>query len=103
MARYGWVITFDAINTLREDEVCPGAPNVGTVGPHDCPFDEGEIIAKGQPFMMFDDDENFYYAGYILGEYEGLEPLWDFGTADAGCTLIKLYSYEDYAWPKDYV
>jgi hypothetical protein len=31
-----------------------------------------------------------YYTGYIYGEYDGFEPLDDFGTPNAGAVHIKL-------------
>jgi|TARA_R100001530_G_scaffold110783_3_gene78010 hypothetical protein len=39
---------------------------------------------------MFDDDGVLYYAGLIWGDYDGFEPLDDFGMPNAGCTEIQL-------------
>jgi len=37
---------------------------------------------------MFDDDMNLYYEGKIIGDYDGFEPLDDFGMPNARCTSI---------------
>ena len=41
-------------------------------------------------FTMYDDDDNCYYQGMIYGNYDGFEPLDDFGMPNAGCTYIKI-------------
>jgi hypothetical protein len=38
---------------------------------------------------MYDDDGKLYYAGTIWGDYDGFEPLDDFGMPNAGCTSIE--------------
>ena len=43
-------------------------------------------------FNKLSDDDILYYTGYICGEYDGFEPLDDFGMPNAGCTSIKLDS-----------
>jgi hypothetical protein len=43
----------------------------------------------GVPFKMFDDDNEWYFDGIIVGIYDGLEPLDDFGTPYAGATEIR--------------
>jgi len=46
---------------------------------------------KGKKFQMFDDDGIRYYSGRIIGDYQGFEPLDDYGTPNAGCTDIKYF------------
>ena len=43
---------------------------------------------------MYDDDNNCYYKGMIYGDYDGTEPLYDFGMPNAGCTYIKINGKE---------
>lgn len=81
---YGWIIT--------RDYICNGDDN-DVMGPHDIP----EAIAAalfngdGDKFRMYDDDGEHYYDGRIIGNYNGLEPLEDFGMPNAGCTEVKLW------------
>ena len=70
----------------------------------DCLEDEGGITGprggdenlKSNPniFTMYDDDHNCYYKGMIYGDYDGTEPLYDFGMPNAGCTYIKINGKE---------
>jgi hypothetical protein len=41
-------------------------------------------------FSLYDDDDECYYEGMLYGDYEGFEPLDDFGTPNAGCVKMKL-------------
>jgi hypothetical protein len=43
----------------------------------------------GERFRMKDDDGQVYYHGRIAGDYDGFEPLDDFGAPNAGCTSIE--------------
>jgi len=45
---------------------------------------------NGKDFSMYDDDDECYYMGSIYGNYEGFEPLDDFGMPNSGCTMIKI-------------
>ena len=74
---YNWTISRDYINH--------GAEN-GLTGPRN----SSRHTANGTAFQMFDGDGELYYAGTIWGDFEGFEPLDDFGTPSAGCTEIKL-------------
>ena len=38
---------------------------------------------------MLDDDRNLYYKGRISGDYDGFEPLDDYGMPNAGATIIQ--------------
>ncbi len=73
---YRWEITKDLIDTGAE----------GTEGPRDLDPAIKENPAK---FKMYDDDGELYYEGVIYGEFDGFEPLEDFGTWNAGCTEIR--------------
>jgi hypothetical protein len=46
-----------------------------------------------QYFMLYDDDDNLYYDGYILededSDYDSLFDPLDWATYNAGCTYIK--------------
>lgn len=44
-----------------------------------------------EPFIMEDCDGEVYYRGKIAGEFDGFEPLDDFGMPNAGCTDIKYW------------
>ena len=78
-ANYMWVITKDNIS-------CSNYTDVGTEGPryHKSPLD------NKTKFSLYDDDKTCYYEGFIFGEFDGFEPLDDFGMPNSGCTLVKL-------------
>lgn len=81
---YGWVI--DQVNPeLFEDD------EIGTLGPKDITAEAQELLSEqsGEKFKMFDDDGEWYYTGRIVGEYDGFEPLEDFGIPNAGATNIE--------------
>ena len=79
---YGWIITKDII----ED----GLGNL-TSGPRGSQFTFADLEATGTQFRMYDDDGTLYYEGLICGDFDGFEPLDDFGTPNAGATRIELY------------
>jgi hypothetical protein len=81
MRKHVWIITKDC---LAE----PGERNeTGTSGPHDMGLDV-ESRFDVEPFRLYDDDGVLYYEGLIAGDYEGFEPLQDFGMPNAGATSI---------------
>ena len=43
----------------------------------------------GEKFELYDDDDNLMASGRIVGDYDGFEPLDDFGAGIWGCTGIK--------------
>ena len=83
---YCWVIDVDYIAT--PDHEAPSNLNaVGMMGPNKA----NPELLKGvtEVFRMLDDDRNVYYQGRIAGEYDGFEPLDDFGTPNAGAVHIE--------------
>ena len=82
MANYYWVIEKDEMETH----------SVGTEGPSSAT----PQTANEAEFRMLDDDENVYYYGRIFGDYEGFEPLDDFGMPYSGCVDIQYK--EDGKW-----
>ena len=74
---YTWCITRDYIGNGAE---------TGVAGP----FNKSRHTANETAFKMYDDDGVLYYTGMLWGDFEGFEPLDDFGTPNAGCTEIKL-------------
>lgn len=95
---YGWKITRDYIYD-PDDTTINDKKMVGTKGPRGLdPALEAELDAgKGDKFRMKDDDGNIYYHGRIVGDYDGFEPLDDFGMGWAGCTTIE-YKNTDGNW-----
>ena len=77
---YYWLITKVHLDSL-EDEV---GINGGSLASDD------KYLTDPARFSMYDDDDNCYYEGMIYGDYDGFEPLDDFGMPNAGCTYIKI-------------
>ena len=82
---YQWTITKDHLPESGEKN------DVGKVGPRTATMTAEEIAGnpEGQQFRMLDDDRQLYYEGVIVGDHDGFEPLDDFGTPNAGCTIIQ--------------
>ncbi len=80
MSAYGWRI-----------DSGPEHSGSAVIGPRDIPDDlEAALDAgKGEAFKMYDDDGEHYYSGRIVGDYDGFEPLDDYGTPNAGATEIR--------------
>ena len=74
---YNWTITRDYIDNGSE---------IGLTGP----INKSRHTANETAFKMYDDDGELYYAGTIWGDFDGFEPLDDFGTPNAGCTEIRM-------------
>lgn len=84
MSKYAWVI--------MKDHLAPDGfgGEVGVKGPRDAtPELLADLTHMGRTFEMRDDDGELYYTGRIVGEYDGFEPLDDFGRPNAGCTSIR--------------
>ena len=77
VSSYNWIITRDYIDNGAE---------TGLTGPRN----KSRHTANETEFRMYDDDGELYYAGKIWGDFDGFEPLDDFGTPSSGCTEIKL-------------
>ena len=73
---YRWEITTDLI----DDNL------VGVKGPSGC---DEKITENKAQFRLIDDDGEVYCRGFIYGDYEGFEPLDDFGRS-LGCTMISI-------------
>jgi hypothetical protein len=48
------------------------------------------ITTNKAKFELFDGDGELYAKGVIFGEYDGFEPLDDYGMPALGCTEIKI-------------
>gem|GEM_PF-2094541 len=83
VARYTWIVTRDAVLGDSSDAV-------GRIGPHGvqgrAPFDR--VIRDGAHFRLLDEAGQSQFSGYILGDFQGNEPLDDFGRAN-GCVGIE--------------
>lgn len=77
-ASYRWKITKDHIDD---------GDSKGVEGPRDASDD---VVENASRFSIYDDDDILYYEGIIYGDYDGFEPLDDFGTPNAGATQIKI-------------
>lgn len=75
MTDYNWKITQDHLD----------GEDVGVEGPKNFKTHSDNRA----DFQMFDDDGVLYYSGTIWGDYDGFEPLDDFGMPNAGCTEIR--------------
>ena len=78
-SKYYWEITWAATDIGLGDEV-------GKEGPWNA---DTTLTAEPERFRMKDDDGIVYYKGVIYGDYEGFEPLDDFGMPNAGCVVIE--------------
>ena len=78
-ADYYWRITKVHEDGLKDE--------VGVAGPRGS---DPNLKTNPVRFSMYDDDDNCYYEGMLYGNYDGLEPLYDFGMPNAGCTYIKI-------------
>ena len=80
---YTWIVTRDAILGDTSDAI-------GKIGPRGATHRErfDKIIIHGAHFRLLNDDGEVQFTGYILGDYQGIEPLADYGR-DNGCTQIE--------------
>jgi hypothetical protein len=76
LAAYRWKITKDHIDDGEAK---------GVEGPR---LHDPTIKTNRQHFVLKDDDGITYYEGEIYGDYDGFEPLDDFGAPNAGCARI---------------
>jgi hypothetical protein len=104
---YKWKIIrdFDYERAVKESEKT-GRPlaeydrnHVGIEGPRTadgCPAEYGDETTIR--FKLYDDDKNLYCEGVLCGDWEGFEPLDDFGTANWGCVHIKVKDPQTGKW-----
>ena len=78
MSVYSWIITEDHLD----------GEETNVTGPRGSTTDWKANPNQGVEFKMYDDDQELYYTGRIVGDYDGFEPMDDFGTPNAGCTGI---------------
>lgn len=99
-SKYAWIIDKDHLYPKGKEGVYSGP---GIAGPRNAPT---ELVAKleagefRQRFRMYDDDGELYYEGRIVGEYDGFEPLDDYGTPNAGCTEIRYWNTDSKEWER---
>lgn len=81
-SKYGWVIDRDYL---------PDGNRSWVFGPRNLdPVLRRKLVdGSGKEFTLYDDDKILYYKGRIVGEYDGFEPLDDYGAPNAGCTEIR--------------
>ena len=83
MSKYTWVITRDNILGDSSDAV-------GRIGPRGATdrvrFDI--VIQRGAHFRLLNAAGRAEFSGYILGDFEGDEPLEDYGREN-GCVAIE--------------
>ena len=83
MSSYTWIVTRDSVLGDSSDAV-------GRIGPKGAAnrarFDQ--VIINGEHFRMLNAEAEPQFSGYVLGQYDGREPLDDYG-ADNGCTAIE--------------
>jgi hypothetical protein len=77
LAKYRWVIVEDIVTKGEYD---------GTQGPSNL---NADIDGNPDKFELYDDEGELYAKGMIYGDYDGFEPLDDFGEGNWGCTGIK--------------
>ncbi len=98
-ADYAWIIDIDHLPDLCSPEGT-NYNAVGVRGPHDAGDNALCTLADGfgEQFRIYDDDGELYYTGRIAGDYEGFEPLDDFGGPNAGATDIKYLNKKTGKW-----
>ena len=86
---YKWIITKD--HTANPEDK-PGT-NMNAVGVSYSETDSDGFVTliNKTEFRMYDDDKNLYFEGFIYGDFDGFEPLDDFGAPKAGATTIFLF------------
>ena len=82
MSKYTWIVTQDSVLGDSSDAV-------GRIGPRGAKgrarFDA--VIINGVRFRMRNSAGEVQFIGYILGEFEGTEPLRDYGLEN-GCEYL---------------
>ena len=83
MSKYTWIVT-------RDSKLGDSSEAVGKIGPSGAKNRErfDKVIINGEHFRMGAGPGIAQFSGYILGDYDGQEPLEDYGRAN-GCTTIE--------------
>lgn len=81
-AKYAWLVDYDYLD--KKDVEVLGPRNIDPLLEKDLKED------NGVPFKMYDDDGELYYSGRIIGDFDGFEPLNDYGMPNAGAVRIDL-------------
>ena len=81
-SKYGWIITHDFLDNKAVKIIGPSGISNEFMG--------ALYRGDGEKFQLYDDDRVLYYEGRIVGDYDGFEPLDDYGTPNAGATSVKL-------------
>lgn len=83
---YAWLVDVDHSDV----EFGGGMKDVEIYGPCEISDELKEQLqaGEGEYFKMYDADGNLYYTGRIVGDFEGFEPLDDYGMPNAGAIDI---------------
>ena len=83
ISKYTWIVTRDLVLGDSSDAI-------GFVGPQGAKRRASfeTVINEGAQFRMVAADGELQFSGYILGDYEGDEPLTEYG-AERGCARIE--------------
>ena len=99
-AKYGWIITDDYISADLGSVDFAACNAVNLLGPRNIAPEAREALADGggDVFRMKDDDDEIYYKGRIVGDFDGFEPLDNYGTPGSGCTSIEYWDTKKVEW-----
>ena len=86
MAKYTWIVTRD--RALGDDSDAVG--QIGPPGAKDRASFE-TVVRRGAHFRLLDSCGEVRYTGYIFGDYQGFEPLEEYGRTK-GCTQSQYHS-----------
>jgi len=83
MSKYTWIVTRDAVLGDSSDAV-------GKIGPRGESEHErfDKVITRGDHFRLLNERGEIQFTGYILGDFQGREPLIDYDFNN-GCTDIE--------------
>jgi hypothetical protein len=87
-APYGWYI----YESFIEEDSFNEPKTVEVLGPRGIRDENVERLKNGEghEFELYDDDYNLYYKGRLIGDFEGLEPMEDYGMPNAGAVHTKM-------------
>tara|TARA_R100000008_G_C3550207_1_gene149953 strand:+ start:418 stop:687 length:270 start_codon:yes stop_codon:yes gene_type:complete len=78
---YAWIIDKDYLNDGAEGTVGPRNPHAASL--------ETLKAGYGEPLRLYDDDGNLQYEVRIAGNYDGFEPMDDYGRPNAATTEVR--------------